>query len=67
MTVRVSVDSTRCQSHGQCCHYVPDVFELPASGPVQVIDPSPSASLLDALRDAEDSCPVQAITVSTTD
>ena len=58
---RVSVDPARCQGSGVCAGTAPDHFRLVdgLSRPVaELTDPA------DVIRDAADSCPVEAITVA---
>ncbi len=61
--MRVIVDPLRCSCTGYCVKLAPHVFYLPASGPVQVLEPSPGPELADLMREAEALCPTNAIRV----
>ena len=61
--IRVIVDRDVCQNHGQCVFAAPQVFELDEEGELVVLDDEPDESLRDAVEEAADVCPVQAITI----
>jgi ferredoxin len=63
MTLKVIVDDDVCQNHGQCVFAAPQVFELDEDGELVVLDDEPDESLRDAVEEAADVCPVQAITI----
>jgi ferredoxin len=62
--VKVQVDPERCQGHTLCSMIAPDSFELSdidgTASPVEEIVP---AEHEDAVREAAQSCPEQAITI----
>ncbi|MGV0794213.1 ferredoxin [Mycolicibacterium sp. XJ1819] len=62
--MKVFVDSQRCQGHTLCAMIAPDSFELSdidgTSSPVNEIVP---AEQQDAVREAAQSCPEQAISI----
>lgn len=62
--MKVSVDSQRCQGHTLCAMIAPDSFQLSdidgTSSPVNDVVP---ADQEDAVREAAQSCPEQAISV----
>ena len=60
--MRVIVDRSKCQDHGQCCFAAPSVFELNDSGKLEYVSSPPSSSR-EEVEDAADVCPVQAITI----
>lgn len=60
--MRVSVDRSVCQSHGQCEFAAPAVFTIDDDGVVQYAE-RPDESLRDAVESAVDVCPVQAISL----
>lgn len=62
--MKVSVDRSLCQNHGQCAIAAPDVFEIDDDGEL-TYDGAPADGLSDDVEDAADVCPVQAITVGT--
>jgi ferredoxin len=60
--VKVVVDPARCADHGQCVFAAPDVFRLDAAGKLVYVA-HPDESLLDAVEEAADVCPLQAISI----
>ena len=62
--MRVVVETNECIASGQCVLIADDVFALDYDDEfVRVIDPEPPADRAAALREAEASCPSQAITI----
>lgn len=61
MSLRVIVDLTVCQDHGQCVFAAPDVFDMDDDGKLVVLTAEPDESLRSQAEDAADVCPVQAI------
>jgi ferredoxin len=61
--IKVIVDRDVCQNHGQCVFAAPQVFELDEEGELVVLDEEPDESLREAVEEAADVCPVQAITI----
>ena len=61
--IKVIVDRDVCQNHGQCVFAAPQVFELDEEGELVVLDDEPDESLREAVEEAVDVCPVQAITI----
>jgi ferredoxin len=61
MSLKITVNKTRCISSGDCVETAPAVFQLDADEKSNVINPTgaPDATILAAAR----SCPVKAITV----
>ena len=58
--MKVVVDLTLCQDHGQCAIAAPEVFRMDENSRL-VFDASPDDALSDVVQDAVDVCPVQAI------
>lgn len=58
--MKINVDETKCQNHGLCAISAPDHFELDADGKLTYQKAFDEESL-DAIEDAVDSCPLQAI------
>ena len=58
--MRVVVDLETCQDHGQCVFAAPDVFHLDEQGKLGYV-PDPAEDLRDAVEEAADVCPLQAI------
>lgn len=62
--MRIDVDYTLCEGHGQCLLAAPDVFDLPdGSDQVVVTDQQPSAGKYAAVVRAAAMCPAQALRV----
>lgn len=57
------VDEDLCIGCGACEDECPEVFQLDDSSISRVITPSPGPELYGCVRDACDSCPVDAITI----
>ena len=62
MTYSVEVDEGLCIGSGQCELFCPSVFKV-TDGMAHVVDRKPAAELRDAVFDAADACPVQAILI----
>jgi ferredoxin len=60
--MQVVVDMNKCQDHGQCVFAAPEVFRLEA-GERLVYDAEPDEELREAVEDAADVCPLQAIRI----
>lgn len=63
MAVRVVVDWELCESNALCVEACPEVFRVDDDDNLQILNETPSASLLDRLREAERVCPRQAIQI----
>jgi ferredoxin len=61
--MKVVVDMDKCQDHGQCAFAAPEVFQISPEGKLVVLQDDPDESLRDAVEEAADVCPVQAITI----
>lgn len=60
--VRIAVDRGVCESHGQCVHTAPEVFDLDDDGAVVHPDGVPESDR-PSVEAAAAACPVRAITV----
>lgn len=60
--MKVSVDRTVCQNHGQCAIAAPEVFEIDEDGNL-VYDAEPDDAWHEVVEEAVDVCPVQAILI----
>ncbi len=58
--MKVKVDYSLCQDHGQCAIAAPDVFRINDDGKLEY-EPTADESLRDEVEEAADVCPVQAI------
>lgn len=61
--MKVSIDADRCRGHGICLGICPEVFELSDDG-YAVAGPDVAPEFEDAVREAAQACPEQAIVVS---
>jgi ferredoxin len=61
--INVRVDRDVCQNHGQCVFSAPQVFELDDDGELVQLQDDVDEDLRDAVEEAADVCPVQAITI----
>ena len=61
--MKVVVDFDVCQSNAVCMGIVPEVFEVRSDNFLYVLDAHPPSTLAERLREAENSCPTQAITL----
>ncbi|KAA9151070.1 ferredoxin [Amycolatopsis acidicola] len=62
--MRVTVDDDRCRGHGVCCAICPEVFALSDDGYAEVLTPDVPAEHENSVREAVESCPEHAITLS---
>lgn len=60
--MKVIVDMEKCQDHGQCVFAAPDVFQINSAGRLEFVA-EPDDSLREAVEDAADVCPLQAIEI----
>ncbi|MEU8134631.1 ferredoxin [Streptodolium elevatio] len=60
--MKIVVDMERCQDHGQCVFSAPEVFQINAAGRLEYVA-EPDDALREAVEDAADVCPLQAITI----
>jgi ferredoxin len=60
--MKVRVDDERCRGHGVCVTLCPEVFTLTDDGYAVAADSDVPAELEEAVSDAVDNCPEQAIT-----
>ncbi|WP_205698783.1 ferredoxin [Conexibacter sp. SYSU D00693] len=61
--MKVIVDSSRCDAHGDCVMAAPDVFALDEDHVVLLLDPTPGEEQRSCVEDAVRRCPVQAISI----
>ncbi len=60
--MKVIVDSSLCQDHGQCAIAAPDVFAINDDGHLEY-EGSPDEAQREYVEEAADVCPVQAILI----
>ena len=59
--MRITIDRTRCMGSGNCGFYAPNTFDLDDEVIAIVLDPN--GDPIEAVRLAEEGCPVKAISV----
>ncbi|WP_405181436.1 ferredoxin [Nocardia sp. NBC_01377] len=62
--MRIHVDPDLCQGHAVCQDEAPEVFSVPKRGTVDILDPSPGASLRADVERAVRYCPTQALSIA---
>ncbi|MBK6887801.1 MAG: ferredoxin [Tetrasphaera sp.] len=60
--MKVTVDMTLCEDHGQCAIAAPNVFRINDDGKLEY-DANPEERELTNVEEAADVCPVQAILI----
>jgi ferredoxin len=60
--VKIVVDMDLCADHGQCVYAAPDVFQLDQNGKL-VFKAEADEPQREAVEEAADVCPMQAITI----
>ena len=65
MTLKVVLDDTRCELHGECVLAAPEVFEIADDDDdvVTLLTLEPSDELRAKVERAVDDCPVQALRI----
>ncbi|QJA09761.1 ferredoxin [Romboutsia sp. CE17] len=61
--MKAFVDKDTCIGCGACTGICPEIFDMDDDGLAVAVAEEISADLVDAANDAQDSCPVSAITV----
>ncbi|MGH9135937.1 MAG: ferredoxin [Acidimicrobiales bacterium] len=60
---RVVVDPDLCQGHAVCESEAPEVFEVPKTGPVEIVDTTPLDSRRRRVEVAVEYCPTRALSI----
>ncbi len=60
--ITVTVDNASCQNYGHCCFEAEDVFQLDENGQL-TYQTEVGDERLDAIEQAADACPMQAISL----
>jgi ferredoxin len=63
MTLQVAVDADKCIGSGACVLACPEVFAQDEGAIVRLLDDHPAPALEERVRQAEQACPAQVITV----
>ncbi|MFE9975646.1 ferredoxin [Streptomyces hirsutus] len=62
--MRITVDISRCEAHGECVVTAPEVFDLDEEGVVvRLIDASPGEEQREKVERAVRFCPTKALTL----
>jgi ferredoxin len=63
--MKILVDATKCELHGECVMAAPDVFEIDEDDveSVTLLNPEPDEKLRNAVEEAALMCPVAAIRI----
>jgi ferredoxin len=61
--MKVAADYGLCQGHAECTVEAPEVFALGDNAQVQILDPTPPASLADKVITAVRYCPTHALRI----
>jgi ferredoxin len=63
--MKVLVDATKCELHGECVMAAPDVFDIGEDDveAVTLLNPEPDEKLRNAVEEAALMCPVAAIRI----
>ena len=61
--MKIIYDRERCRLHGQCRGAAPELFSFTPDGSLVILNENPTEELREALQDAVDACPEQAISI----
>jgi len=61
--MKIVFDRRRCKLHAQCRGAAPELFSFAPDGSLVILDENPPEELREALQDAVDACPEQAISM----
>lgn len=61
--MKIVYDREKCKLHAQCRGAAPELFDFAADGSLVILDENPPEELREALQDAVDACPEQAISI----
>jgi ferredoxin len=61
--VKIIFDRDKCKLHAQCRGAAPELFSFAPNGSLVILDENPPEELREALQDAVDACPEQAISI----
>jgi ferredoxin len=61
--MKVIFDENKCKLHAQCRGAAPELFDFAPDGKLVVLNANPPEELREALQDAIDACPEQAISM----
>jgi ferredoxin len=61
--MKIIFDRDKCKLHAQCRGAAPELFSFAPYGSLVILDENPPEELREALQDAVDACPEQAISI----
>ncbi|MGB5267381.1 MAG: ferredoxin [Polyangiales bacterium] len=61
--MKIIFDRDKCKLHAQCRGAAPELFSFAPNGSLVILDENPAEELREALQDAVDACPEQAISI----
>lgn len=61
--MKIVFDKELCERHGQCRGAAPELFAFGEDGSLVILDENPPEALREALEDAIDLCPRQALSI----
>ena len=61
--MKIVFDRAKCKLHAQCRGAAPELFSFAPDGSLVILDENPPEELREALKDAVDACPEQAISI----
>jgi ferredoxin len=61
--MKIIFDREKCKLHAQCRGAAPELFSFAPNGSLVILDENPPEELREALQDAVDGCPEQAISI----
>jgi ferredoxin len=61
--MKIVFDKDRCKLHAQCRGAAPELFDFAPDGSLVILDETPPEELREALQDAVDACPEQALSI----
>ena len=61
--MKIVFDRNKCKLHAQCRRAAPELFSFADDGSLVILDENPPEELREALQDAVDACPEQAISI----
>ena len=61
--MRIVYDKDKCKLHAQCRGAAPELFSFAEDGSLVILDENPPEELREALQDAVDVCPRQALAI----
>ena len=61
--MKIIFNREKCKLHAQCRGAAPELFSFAPNGSLVILEENPPEELREALQDAVDACPEQAISI----